>query len=435
MRSRTPCVVQELKSPGPYSTRLTWLICFELFPNIISFSSYRISNVLRSSESPECGVKSTIPAPSVALWTPQGRGAVATIKVRADLGTLGPSIPFRAANHQPLQVQPQGRIVFGHWGTDPSEEVVMCRLSDQEFEIHCHGGLAAARRIMSDLVALNLPVADWDVQARQSAGNLATDCHVALTKATTLQTASILLDQEAAWREFTAWLIPSAIAGHWPALTAEMQRALSWQDLGKHLLNPFRVVLTGRPNVGKSALLNALVGYQRSVVFDQPGTTRDVVTVETAFDGWPVRLIDTAGLRENALGLEAAGIELAHEQIADADLVLQVIDATQPADGTETLSSVGATKAIRVVNKIDLWPEDRHHEFEGPGSISVSARTGFGVERLIADIAAKLVPLYPVPGTLIPFLDDQIRWLQGLAEAVERKSFQEVREICDQILS
>ena len=87
--------------------------------------------------------------PSASLWTPQGRGAVATIKVRADLSTLltvlEHSIPFRAANGKGLRAQSWGRIVFGYWGADPSEEVVICRLSDQELEIHCHGGLAAAQ--------------------------------------------------------------------------------------------------------------------------------------------------------------------------------------------------------------------------------------------------------------------------------------------------
>lgn len=394
---------------------------------------------LTNTESPHCE-PAPPPPPSVALWTPPGRGAVATIRVCANLGELlgAPerTIPFRAANQRNLAAQPYGRIVFGYWGTEPSEEVVVCRLSDQELEIHCHGGLAAARRIMADLAILGLAAVDWDLQLRGTAGHLATDCQMALTRATTLQTASILLDQEAAWRDLASRSIPSAIAGQWGELKAEINRALSWQSLGGKLLEPFRVVLTGRPNVGKSALLNALVGYQRSVVFDQPGTTRDVVTVETAIDGWPVRLIDTAGLRENALGLEAAGIELAHQQIAAADLVLQVIDGTQPLDWAElTSSAVSEERTVLVVNKIDLLSDDTLRSLAPNNAISVSARTGLGVESLIAEIAAKLVPVYPVAGTLIPFLGDQIRWLNRLAEAVERKSFQEVREICDQILS
>ena len=70
-------------------------------------------------------------------------------------------------------------------------------------------------------------------------------------------------------------------------------------------------MLAGRPNVGKSSLTNALLGYTRSIVFDQPGTTRDVVTATTAIDGWPIEFSDTAGLREGSEPLEAAGIERA----------------------------------------------------------------------------------------------------------------------------
>ena len=357
------------------------------------------------------------------------------ISVRADLSRPEFALPFQAANQKRPHVQDRGRIVFGHWGTETSEEVVMCRLSEHEYEFHCHGGLAAARRILADLADLQIPTVTWDIQARQSAGQLATDCRLALTKATTLQTASILLDQEAAWRDFASRIMTSAIAGQWSELNSDTQRALSWQDLGRHLLEPFRVVLTGQPNVGKSALLNALVGYQRSVVFDQPGTTRDVVTAETAIDGWPVRLIDTAGLRENALGLEAAGIELAHAQVADADLVLQIIDATRAIELTESAASLDATRTIFVVNKIDLLPEDARTASQHPAACAVSARTGCGVELLIAEIGAKLVPVRPARDTLIPFRDYQIRWLQDLAEAVERQSVQEVRDLCERILS
>ena len=75
--------------------------------------------------------------------------------------------------------------------------------------------------------------------------------------------------------------------------------------------NPWRVVVFGAPNVGKSSLINALAGYERAIVSPTPGTTRDVVTVTTAIDGWPVQLSDTAGFRETQDELESAGIELA----------------------------------------------------------------------------------------------------------------------------
>src|SRR5690606_27241148 len=103
--------------------------------------------------------------------------------------------------------------------------------------------------------------------------------------------------------------------------SAEIADLLQTGQTARHLLTPWQVVLCGRPNVGKSSLINALVGYERTVVFDQPGTTRDVVSVETAIHGWPVIFSDTAGLRETESELEAAGIARARARLKQADLI------------------------------------------------------------------------------------------------------------------
>src|SRR4029453_3197945 len=83
----------------------------------------------------------------------------------------------------------------------------------------------------------------------------------------------------------------------WSDAVELLGAVLEFAELGQHLTAPWRVVLAGPPNVGKSSLINALAGYQRTIVSHVPGTTRDVVTTTTAIDGWPVELADTAGLR------------------------------------------------------------------------------------------------------------------------------------------
>jgi tRNA modification GTPase len=170
-----------------------------------------------------------------------------------------------------------------------------------------------------------------------------------------------------------------------------------WTRLGRHLTEPYRVVVAGLPNVGKSSLLNALAGYQRSVVAPMPGTTRDVVTVRLAVDGWPIELADTAGLRAEADDLEAAGIEQAREAAAHADLCLWVLDpSTQPPGHVENSRTV-----IRVINKMDLrpaWDLDAV-----PDAVRVSAVTGAGLANLCAAMAHRLVPEPPSPGTAVPF--------------------------------
>ena len=92
----------------------------------------------------------------------------------------------------------------------------------------------------------------------------------------------------------------------------------------------FTLAIVGRPNVGKSSLFNRLLEQDRAIVTDIPGTTRDTVSETTSLEGIPVKLVDTAGIRESRDIVEALGIERSHEAIADADLTLLVLDLSQP---------------------------------------------------------------------------------------------------------
>ena len=114
------------------------------------------------------------------------------------------------------------------------------------------------------------------------------------------------------------------------------------------------MVLAGRPNVGKSSLMNALAGHGRSIVHHAPGTTRDAVTLTTAIDGWPVELCDTAGLRPAGDALESAGIERAQERLARADLVVLVCDQSMPWSAEDQALLDQWPEAVLVHNKCDL---------------------------------------------------------------------------------
>jgi tRNA modification GTPase len=171
-------------------------------------------------------------------------------------------------------------------------------------------------------------------------------------------------------------------------------------------------VIAGRPNVGKSSLVNALVGYQRAIVFDQPGTTRDVVAVSTAIDGWPVELADTAGLRQAGDALEAEGIQLAENEIAAADLVLLVFDASQPLQSEDTSLLGKWPDALLVLNKSDLPAAGEHPT----GAVQTSALRREGIDTLLKAISRRLVPDPPPPGIAVPFTQRQVGMLENFCK-------------------
>jgi tRNA modification GTPase len=146
------------------------------------------------------------------------------------------------------------------------------------------------------------------------------------------------------------------------------------------------LVLAGRPNVGKSSLLNRLLGYERAIVTDVPGTTRDVLTERMDMGGIPVRVVDTAGLRHAQDDIEREGISRALAQIAVADVVLLVYDASQPEPIDDLIAEfdIPTDRLVVAANKSDLL------EAQGGateiGHLAVSALTGWGVESLIGEL-------------------------------------------------
>ena len=152
---------------------------------------------------------------------------------------------------------------------------------------------------------------------------------------------------------------------------------------GRMLREGAKVVLAGPPNVGKSSLFNALVGSARAIVSDRPGTTRDAIEAWVDIAGWPVCLVDTAGLRNAADAIEAEGVERAKNIAAAADIILDLHDAPPAVLSGETAD---LPRKIVVLTKCDLIPAgDRPQEL-----VAVSAVTGEGIERLKGVIAERL---------------------------------------------
>ncbi len=336
----------------------------------------------------------------VAVLTPPGAGAVATVAVAGPGAWDVIRSLFKPAVQSPLPDEPPlHRVWFGTLGGDQVVLAVRDVSPEPRVEVHCHGGRRVARWVVERFVECGCHDVGWESFAGRKPRDgrpWALSALVLMTRAPTLRTASILLDQHyGAFDRLVADVLARLDAGDVAAAGAILCNTSAFAPLGRRLVAPWVVAVAGPPNVGKSSLLNALAGYQRSVVADVPGTTRDVVTVPVAFDGWPVELADTAGLRE-AAGLEAEGVERARRVVADADLVVWVLDAADPSPVWPP-PGLSAERVLLVANKSDrppAWAGD---------VLRVSAVTGHGVPELAAEVARRLVPLPPPPGAAVPF--------------------------------
>ncbi len=165
----------------------------------------------------------------------------------------------------------------------------------------------------------------------------------------------------------------SSVASSASSLKSSLRDAIRRSTEGRLLQRGALVVLAGPPNAGKSSLLNALLEENRAIVSDIPGTTRDSIEAWIDLDGWPIRLVDTAGLRESADEVEGEGVKRAEELLLKADLVLWM--------GTPSFVSRLPSRVLRLHPKCDLG--------RGEG-LNVSAKTGEGLDELKRAIVAKL---------------------------------------------
>jgi tRNA modification GTPase len=185
-----------------------------------------------------------------------------------------------------------------------------------------------------------------------------------------------------------------ALRGRLDSIRDEIALLLATADQGRLLREGLRVVIYGATNAGKSSLLNRLLGYDRAIVSDTHGTTRDTIEETLNLDGMPIRLLDTAGLRASESELERAGIERTQKSLQLADLRLHIADRNAPKPAhfnpqqvSESNGETGDSNEIVVLNKSDL-PENG--EWSDFGALRISCVTGDGMPQLKEEILARV---------------------------------------------
>jgi tRNA modification GTPase len=375
-----------------------------------------------------------------AIATPAGDGGLGVIRVSGPQAVALAGARFRALDGIALAAQPPRLLQLGRWlGGDGAvmDEALCVRFEaphsftgEDVVELHAHGGAFHLQALLKTLLAggarLARPgeftqraflngkmdltraeaVADLinsgtglarDAAARQLAGGLfeaVESMRAGLVELSAQTEAAVDFPDE------EDQLLPKrALLGKVSTLRERMRAMLASAREGRLLSQGIKAALAGRPNVGKSSLMNALLGSERSIVAASAGTTRDYIEEKLNLGGFPLLLTDTAGLRESDDGAEQEGVRRSLERVAGADLLLLVLDVSrglEPADFSALASFQG--DLIFVANKADLgprWGEAELKAFAGNIPIllaNVSSKTGEGLEalkRLMLEVALR----------------------------------------------
>ena len=382
-----------------------------------------------------------LPHPSdtiAAIATPPGEGAIAIVRLSGPDSFHIADALFRCSPPAPSKRHP-GTFAHGQVIDPDTHEVLDDALvlffraphsytGEDSIEIHCHGGNLPARRILQ---------ATLQGGARQAEPGEFTKRAFLLGKLDLTQAEAVLdlihARSERSARMATALLEDAlgrpirAIYQDWLAITADIEAMLdfpddelpqivaneiasrispvsaairsllhTWQE-GRILRDGARLVIAGAPNVGKSTLLNLLAGRDRAIVSPHPGTTRDTIEEDVNLNGYPLRLIDTAGLRDAPCEIEQEGIRRTHHALSQADLCLCIVDASQPLTESEIdfIHSHPPDRLLLILNKSDLGIRIPPSSYAPLSAISTSLAQSPDLPAIVQAILSKLIPIQP----------------------------------------
>ena len=407
-----------------------------------------------------------------AIATPIGAGGLGIIRVSGPAAVAIVQLMFRDRHGRAVEHWPSHRVRFGSiihpcTGTTLDEVLVTYMRGPRSYtcedvvEISGHGGIGVLARILEGLVAggarlaepgeftkrafvngrldlsqaeavIDLIQAQTEESQRQALAQLQGGLSQAIG-AMREELLEVLAYVEGAMEfpeedlELLAW---ETLRTKARAVEARMATLLETFQTGRVLRAGVQVAIVGRPNVGKSSLFNALLAANRAIVTPIPGTTRDVLEEVANLCGYPFRLVDTAGIRPSTDLVEQEGIARARASVESADLVLLVLDGSEPlmAEDEEAVAVVQGKHVQVVLNKADLPPQVTVDELqvrfpEWP-KIVVSCQEHQGLERLTRAMVAAVVNGQQPPreGPMVTRLR---QW-----EALQR-AYQSLRQACD----
>jgi len=368
-----------------------------------------------------------------AIATPPGEGGVGIIRISGSRVWKIADALFQPLDKTPVSERAHGTFAYGKIADADGSEIdtglaLVMRAPksytcEDVVEIQGHGGAVGMRRILRRALEAGARMAEPGEFTKRAFLNGRIDLLQAegifdLIRARSDRAASAALEQMEgrlsqqfngiydAFLEVAANLettldfvedelpdeVFSGIADLLDQTFQTLDKLLDTWDEGRLLREGARVVILGRPNAGKSTLLNVLLGFDRAIVSGTAGTTRDSIEEGFVLDGIPLRIIDTAGLREPDCEIEAEGVRRAEAHGEEAHLALYLVDASQPLhkEDRARLEKLDTAKSIVVLNKVDLGNQFSIFNFQVSSFIETSLVAGEGVEELKKVLGEKL---------------------------------------------
>jgi tRNA modification GTPase len=424
------------------------------------------------SDNPNSQSSASLPlAPSwaedtiVALSTATGVGAIGIVRMSGPEAIGIAEGVFRPGRGASLAQQETHRVLYGHVvdpgaGQDVDEVLVVVMRSPHSYtredivEIHCHGGLAAQRAVLRLLVRFGARPAEpgeftrraflngrIDLAQAESVAAIVSARSTGALRASVRQLEGGLSERLQTVRHSLVSLLAQIEATvdftdddldplDWDGLSegllaarAELEKLLRTAFVGRALEHGVTTAIVGKPNVGKSSLLNALLMRERAIVSDIPGTTRDTVEELMEIGGIPIHLVDTAGMRVGGDHIERLGVERSVRAMEQADLVLAVIDLSKPWDDGDRafLSGLDSSRSIVVCNKIDLLDDSAARVDEFAAFVAGRSRPAPGLE--------------PGPGPGPEPSPESTRWRVCAVSAATGEGLEDLRSAVEAVIS
>ena len=361
-----------------------------------------------------------------AISTAIGEGGIAIIRISGERSKEIADNIFEAKNKKPILDMKSYTMKYGYIideNKNHIDEVIISYMkgprsftAEDTIEINCHGGVVATNKVLETVIRQGARLAEPGEFTKRAFLNGRIDLSQAeavidiITSKTELSMKSALMQSEGVISKEIRALRDKIISiiAHIEAtvdypeddleevtadeaikdlqnINEEIKRLIDTSEEGKILREGLSTVIVGKPNVGKSSLLNALTKENRAIVTDVPGTTRDVIEEYISVAGVPIKVIDTAGIRETEDIVEKIGVEKSREKISDADLVILMLDSNSglSEEDKEIINHVRDKKYMVLLNKSDLdnnLTEEDLNFLECDNVFKISAKTGSGID-------------------------------------------------------